>query len=491
MLGRRINLLEGIDWNKRYFSPLFTYHLNYFDYALSLGKRHQKGSKKAYPTFKKIASSFIREARPGISPGWEPYPLATRIVNWLLALSLFDDALADDEGFLAMLLSSIHHQLAFLLRNLEYHLSGNHLIRNAKALAIGGACFPGRDGEKWLKEGVRLLTSELKKQVFPDGGHKEGSPHYHFLVLRDLLETLLVFEAIGYIPEEELYHLFGRMLSFLSSILLPDGTLPLFGDGERGDPAAINRLISTGEKLLREKGLKPPPNNNDFPHTGYYLHHTARSSIIIAGGAPPPHLSGHLHAHLLSYELIVDGRPIILDSGTGEYEGEELRDYFRGSSAHNTLVIEGKDQFELWACFRVARRARVIKGRVERGEDDGFLFAGAYQPYHSPHITHKREISYNKKEGWLIEDEVMGGYSLTAHSFIHLHPEVKLAQKGDDFLLQFGDNKITISPFGVGKTDIITGWYAPYFGVKTENQVIRLEVKLKGNTCFGYRIRLH
>ena len=71
---------------------------------------------------------------------------------------------------------------------------GNHVIRNARALVLGGAAF---GSTAMLERGVDLLERELPVQVLPDGGHYERSPVYHLVVLRDLLEIAAAADVPG------------------------------------------------------------------------------------------------------------------------------------------------------------------------------------------------------------------------------------------------------------------------------------------------------
>ena len=56
-----------------------------------------------------------------------------------------------------------------------------------------------------------------------------------------------------------------------------------------------------------------------------------------------------------------------MNSGTSEYGLGEERQRQRGTAAHNTVVIDGENSSEVWAGFRVARRARarLLDARAE------------------------------------------------------------------------------------------------------------------------------
>ena len=117
---------------------------------------------------------------PRVGSAWHPYVVSTRIGNWVAALSLAPELATPRVG------ESLRRQLAYLRRNIEDDISGNHVIRNAKALVLGGVAL----GDTAAAEcGRRLLARELPEQILEDGGHYERSPAYHRLVLRDLLEV--------------------------------------------------------------------------------------------------------------------------------------------------------------------------------------------------------------------------------------------------------------------------------------------------------------
>ena len=46
-----------------------------------------------------------------------------------------------------------------IFRNVEWHLLGNHVWANAKALIFGGACF-GSEANGWLHKGLDILAEQ-------------------------------------------------------------------------------------------------------------------------------------------------------------------------------------------------------------------------------------------------------------------------------------------------------------------------------------------
>jgi len=183
------------------------------------------------------AAGWISANPPEPGDPWHPYPLSTRIANWIAAATL-------DDRVREVIASSLAHQAAYLSRNVEDDVLGNHVIRNAKALVLAGVAT---GAQAWLRQGQALLARELPEQVLPDGGHYERSPAYHRLVLRDLLELR------AFVPVD---NEIARMTAFATASSRPGGAPALFNDG--------------GLDIAPQLDLpKPPEGLAAFPETGY------------------------------------------------------------------------------------------------------------------------------------------------------------------------------------------------------------------------------
>ena len=78
-----------------------------------------------------LIEKWIVENPPLVGTGWESYPTSLRIVNWI-KWSLGGNQLSN------LLCKVFYIQLRWLNKRLEYHLLGNHLFANAKAIVFGG-----------------------------------------------------------------------------------------------------------------------------------------------------------------------------------------------------------------------------------------------------------------------------------------------------------------------------------------------------------------
>ncbi len=507
--------LRRVDWNRRYVSHLWNYHLHYFDYSVWCARAFlERGDERAMRRCQALIEDWIATARIGRSDGWEAYPVSLRVVNWMYAYALLVGRY-DDRRFLELWRASIYQQLDFLRRHVEYHLLANHLVKNAKALVMGGLFFADDPrGAEWLAAGEKLLWDEFDEQVLDDGGHYERAPMYHALALADFLECFALLRACrggrGAVMStaaeqpltmgstERIWLKLRAMTRFLAAMTYADGTLALFNDSANAEESRPLPIIAAAERILGGN-LRAYPQN--FPQTGYYLWNSrdgAERMIVDAGPPAVDYNAGHAHCDLLSYELWLGGRPVIVDSGVHGYDGDHFREYARSTRAHNTVSVDGREQSEVWGTFRLARRAELLNAQA-RGDEQTWNFQGAYGLYHDEDATHERRIQREADGQWVVTDVVRYITAGQALSFVHLHPQVTARRVGGQSLAvecQSGPLKIMIEPFAAEGVELITGaenpiqgWYFPDFGIAQPSATICFHYRLRSNEIFGYRIK--
>lgn len=476
-LNQEIEFTEGINWNDTQLSKTWNFNLNYFKYVLDLGiVYYNTGEKKYFTKFKELVESWIKENNIVKGNCWHPYPTSRRIVNWIMVFSLFFTEITKELEFYSIFFKSLYFQIAYLSKNLEYDVMVNHLISNAKALLIGGIFFKE---EKWYKKGIKILKKQINEQILPDGGHFERSPMYHCIVLTDILDCL------SFIPKTSRDFMFieekaEKMLTFLDSILLPDGEIPLFSDSSLNMTLPAGKIFSYASKLgIKWKSESKKENEVRLKDSGYYIIKDKDSFLIIDGGRiGAEYQSGHGHCDIFSYEFLLGKEKVIVDSGNYEYRRSDMRRYCRSTRAHNTIMINNKEQSEIWNSFRVARRANLENISLTK-KDKLTIFSGNYSPATQVDLKHIRFIIFLKDNFWIILDKIEGVRKNTKkhriESYIHLHPQIQVKKSGRNKLLLKSkkNKKITILPFNsnivIGK-----GWYCPEFGKKIKNPVISL-----------------
>jgi uncharacterized heparinase superfamily protein len=487
-IGQEI-ALERIDWRNRHVSHLWSYNLHYFDYALDLVWAWREIHQARYASgFVGMARDWIAGNESGRGDGWEPYPVATRAVNWIYAVLLLRGSLTAQEE--SELLESIHSQLLALEQRIEWHLLANHLQRNLQALAVGSLVFAGRDADRWRQKWLPRLWNEVSNQVLADGGHFERSPMYHAIAMADLLETKSLAEAAGErIPSEASARL-SLMLGAARAMTRTDGSLQLFND-------AANGIAPAFAYLARLAGNREPGTGGgsiSLPDTGYFGFENDDVRLLIDCGEPGPrYQSGHAHCDLLSFELDLAGRPFIVDSGVSGYEGDPLREYVRSTRAHNTITIDGKDQHEVWGTYRMARHA-TVKGAAQHYSAAGYEFRGSYSPYHARRVTHSREFAYANGTLGVI-DRVDGADGRRIQSFLHFAPDVSVEIESQRAIAHAQQRRVEIVFSGFDSLEVVKGaseptqgWHCPEFGRAIPAAGIVATIRAAGGAPFGYTI---
>ncbi len=476
---------KGIPWSTEAFPRLWVYHLNYCDFVnLDLTRSEDR------PLLRKalaIMADWCEQNATGTEVGWEPYPLSLRIVNWLKFLhrnASHLDAIGE-KAAVAEIVSSLQCQVYALERELEFHLRANHLLKNIKALMFASALLETCDSNRWWTRGANLLGSQLKEQILPDGGHCERSTMYHAEVMEDLLDlqTLVSVRGRFLACAPVLSEAINRMADFLEAMLHPDGEIALFNDSAFGIAPAARELLSRARRLTKA------PDNTDgalkvLSETGYAVVREASTKSCLmfdCGRLGPDYQPGHGHCDVLSYELSLEGQRVVVDTGVSTYEPGRERHYERSTAAHNTLRIDGEEQAEIWASFRVGRRPRVAP--IKSGNVEGYRFVrGAHYGYQRLGVVHTRQIILCPGNSWVIVDCLQGKGRHRIESFVHFHPKVhveawpgianfSLGELQNRFLVQVGGRRYFLLSSREGTFTLKEAWYSPEFG-RREKQAL-------------------
>ena len=184
-LNREHSLPAQGGWNDAALDKLWLYNLHYFD-DLNARNADQRSA-----WHQALLQRWLQENPPVSGNGWEPYPTSLRIVNWVKWLAAGNAA---PPG----MTQSLATQARWLSKRLEWHLLGNHLFANAKALVFAGLFFEGNEAEAWLAKGLKIIERELPEQVLADGANFERSPMYHAIFLEDVLDLFFRINAGSY-----------------------------------------------------------------------------------------------------------------------------------------------------------------------------------------------------------------------------------------------------------------------------------------------------
>lgn len=473
-LSREVDLGWPPDWSGRGETLPWRFQLHSFRY-LHLLRRQQQVA---------LCRSWIRSNPPVEEPAWHPYPTSLRIVHWCRA-HLGDRAID----------RSLFRQAAYLVRNLETYLPGNHLLENARALFLAARYFGGRgEADHWESRARQILATEVPRQILDDGGHFERSPMYHGLVLEGLLDVVNVLPP-GDSLRTILVSRTRRMERFLRALTHPDGDIAQFSDSARSFAPPPTTLMDYARRLTPRSGNVDDAGDpvSKFPSSGYFVHCRDPLYLAIDGGPVGPDLlPAHGHADIFSFELSVCGTRLVVDTGASTYLRGPVREHERSTAAHNTLVVDGVDQAECWGTFRVARRYSPHDVSFRH---DGCVsyFDGSFSGYAhlvGDEIEHRRRIRCRPSQGRVnVRDLVTGRGRHHVESRLHLHPGTQVIHR-DSRRLIVGRGEIRVEVLGSLTPGVEEGWYAPDFGDREAAPVVRFERDKALPTELSYSIRL-
>lgn len=367
---------EFAGWEFTENGMLWAYNQNYFDWINQEGITAEEGCK--------WIDQFITEVRGGFP--MDPYPIALRSINWVKFFCRFPETATKTR------LDSLYSQIRLLEKRLEYHLLGNHLLEDAYALYIGSAFFLD---ERLLKKATKLLLSQLKEQILPDGAHYEQSPMYHCILLDRLMDCININSS----PELEGYAT--KMLGHLESVKWGVGSIPLLNDSANGIAPTTSQLFYYAKRLGLKWQIIP------MKECGYRKIMAANlEAIVDVGNITATYQPGHTHADSLNYELRIDGKPFVVDTGISTYNKTQRRQLERSTIAHNTVSVNEANSSEVWGGFRVGKRCHTLV------VDDNKSLTAIHDGFGKP-----CERTFSIKEGALTVTDIYDGEAV---GYIHL-----------------------------------------------------------------------
>ena len=460
--------LDEIGWDNPNILKLWKYNLHYFDYL------NTKNSTQNQPALYRLMLNWINKNPPGTGTGWEPYPVSLRIVNWI-KWALNGNHLSKE------MLHSLAVQVRWLTRRLEFHLLGNHLIANAKALIYAGFFFQGNEADYWLKRGIKIMLDQMPEQILDDGAHFELSTMYQGIIIEDFLDLINLANTYNdnsriTLDVNHMQNRVIKMLTWLGSMCHPDGKIGFFNDAAFGIAPAYHDLISYANRCKIESSQKNTKITNN-KNSGYIrLERNGAVLLIDVARIGPDYLPAHAHADTLAFEFSLGKQRIFVNSGTSCYHLCRERIYQRSTAAHNTVQIDKQDSSEVWGSFRVARRAKPFDLKID---DNNFFVTCSHDGYKRlpSKAIHKR--SWILKRGNLIIIDCIEGAFNDAEAKFFLHPAIQISSLNLDntaLSLDILNRKCSLQIEG-GVIDVIKSYWFPEFGKRVQNSAICIKFK--------------
>ena len=524
---------------------------------LTADERYAQGAKA-------LIDSWLRSCPYPLGVNWcASLEHGIRLVNWSFAWQLLgsDDSVLfrGEEGraFRGRWLESIYRHCHFIAHHFSRHSSANnHLLGEVTGLFVAALTWPlWPQSARWRRQARAELAREALLQTFEDGVNREQAVWYHHSVADMLLIAGLVARANDCDFDADYWAALESMLDFLASIMDVHGGVPAIGDADQGVllrlapadasgarpwPGVYRSLLASGAVLFQrpEFRLKAGelddksrwllgdaaaprfaaldtsgarlPVRRSFPRAGYYILgeklETPEEVRIVADAGAVGYLSiaAHGHADALSFTLTLGGSPFLVDCGTFAYHTDRAwRHFFRGTSAHNTVMVDGEDQSLFAGPFLWLQHAKAAVDEFACPPGLQLLVAhhDGYRRLPDP-VLHRRTWRYDTSGATLeIRDELLCSRAHGVEIFWHFAPEchvtcigrrVVAARDGACVELECPDALAATLVRGRGpeRGERPLGWVSSGFDVKAPATTAVFAGRIRGNTRLDSRLRI-
>ncbi|MCS6915306.1 MAG: heparinase II/III family protein, partial [Myxococcota bacterium] len=410
------------------------------------------------------------------------------LVNTLVKLRRSGDLPPDLEQ---SLLGSLERLGAFLVRPENFEPGNNHGYTEAAALVVMAENLPELPGAPaWRDLGLRRLEQLALDTIDDDGVQIENSPFYHIYSLCLLWEIRQWAHRFGVPLSRTFSDRVTSMTRYAHLVTQPDGQLPLLGasvsmDVRRYRSDVLSRIAAFDPALAYVRsagasGQEPSERHALFPSSGH--------AILRSGFGKGEEFSRHthilfdvgpyrtLHSHLDGLSLVYysAGRTLLPDSGLYTYEPGEEFAYYQSTRAHNTVVVDDRDQ-----------ALGVVRPGLHAGGPEWAYQSGSHHLY--PGVLHRRAVLLLQRDLALVVDLLD---SQVPHSYAqtwHLFPEARLQQQGLHVIAldETGPVLALHQALGEGVTLEIKkgataprqGWYSAIYGKQVASYALEYRVQ--------------
>ncbi len=494
------------------------FRLNRHQWWVVLGQAYSKTNDERYAVaFVKQMQDWIVKNPPPVNKdernaAWRLMEVGLRMgVSWIFAFATFSNSPNFTLEAKLTMLRCIYDHARFLAL---YTSKLNHLLRESNGLACVSIFFPEfSEAKLWQTIALQRLEGELKRQINSDGSHIELSTGYQCLVI-DEFEKAYELLQIGNVKleNEDLGAWLEKMYQMLAGIIRPDGTFPEINDGF--NIYSNKKLAYAGEIFQRDdfifigtggaSGAEPTTTSIAFNNADLYVMRSDWSTdarYLFFDAAP--YGGFHGHEDKLSIEVFAYGQSFIVDSGSYTYEKTDpYRNYFVGSQAHNTVLVDNLSQIR--RVQKTHRNPHLTKGSLATwasethfdyaaaSYDDGYGVLDLSKPKKTrinKDVTHTRRIVFIKPDYWVMVDELHASKKHDYQWLFHTPPQVKIHPGPNKrAILTTESNEaclhvIPADPHAInmscvnGEEDPIQGWFSIDHLQKTSSATLVYEKK--------------
>lgn len=453
----------SIGHTQKYGDIKYLWELNRHQFFIELAKAYFiTGDEKYTQKIKKFVNGWIDSNPFKLTVNWtSALESAVRIFSWIWTFHFTSESKIWDPELKEKFLRNLILEAAFIEEKLSYYFSPyNHLIGELAALTFLGTVFPfTNELTAWRDKYWSELESQVELQFHDDGFTIEQASYYHYFTLGFFLMTAILRKQNKLPVSSRIWRRLEKALEFTMHLTRPDGYTPMIGDIDSArsiyfyqpdDMWNLRPFLALGAVLFNRADMKyvagssfeeilwifghgglevyqqisagePKNLSIAFEKSGYFIMRDGwrrNSSFcyfdcgeiahgVHRGNTPS---AAHGHADILSFELSVDGQPVVIDPGFHTYFGsQDWHRYFRSSKGHNIVEVNGKGQATpgapiTWTKVSTPKLIHwfsspdidLVCGKIDR-------FSGLEDP-----VFMRRFILFSKPHYFLIMDQIVG-----------------------------------------------------------------------------------
>ena len=331
-----------------------------------------------------------------------------------------------------------------------------------------------------------------------------------------------------------------KAVEFINEMTLPDGSFPDYGDRDDGfvfrpngtyDESPFPGLLNTAAFLFNRtdwcrdsprskerlhfwtgkswemsggkvdlKGLRTPakPMLKTYPQGGMSLMKWDKGRLLFRHAPLGSGSScGHGHADALSILFYWNSVPVLIDLGSGQYNGDQdIRNFFRSTIAHNTVEIGQNDQARILGPFMWEKSYET---KLEKTASSPFLYVKAshngYEKEFS--VIHTRKVLWSDPFRVEIHDSFSGSKSVPMRGAFHLGECRSVVQNGNIIQADFPGFVFSISlpsEFTVkiyyGSREPFMGWRSTIYGKWEPIHSLIFSGQIQENFQYGINLEI-
>jgi hypothetical protein len=525
----------------------YFWELPRLQHLVTLAKAYYLTGKEDYAAeaIKQI-DGFVKQSPYLQGVNWiMPMEAAIRLISICWVTAFLKEYLKKKSLLCSLIEQIVKTHTNYVIKNFAaYSSANNHLAAEAAGVFITSICFSELEKmDIYCGRTYDILCKEIIRQHYADGVNKEQTIHYQIFTFNLFLTAALLAKANNIEFPDQYWQMLENSVNFIAAIADNNYLVPNIGDSDDGrvilltqaDYNPVQSMLATSAILFKRSDFKTKakffdemsfwllgnkgrdsfdvldgepediPATGNFDKGGYYILQSKGISkprlIFDCGPLGFESIAAHGHADSLSFILNAYGQPYFIDTGSYIYIADNpYRNYFRSTAAHNTIVIDGRNQSEMAGAFLWSNKANSFVDEWISNEhyDKISAWHDGYHRLKDP-VTHKRVIKFDKEREIIIIDDYLEMKSNhEIEQYFHLAPQCRvekfdkktwqISKTGGTIVITF-DEKLDCSVF-TGSENPICGWFSDTYDRKVPINTFLCRGTFRGDQRFSTKIRL-